>query len=80
MVQGRQNDIVGSSQLLPEGRVKKKLHFAAKTRVAPVNFGCRASVTRKATPREQHLYHLIRLCLAIFIALVRLARCYKMKL
>lgn len=52
----------------------------AKTRVAPGNLRCSASVTWKATPREQHLYHLIRLHLVVFIALARLAHCYKMKL
>lgn len=58
---------------------RKKCIFAAKTLVAPVNFRRGASVSPgKRLPVNSALYHLINV--VVFIALARLAHCYKMKL
>lgn len=75
---GEKNDMVCSSQLFPEER-EGKVYLWAKTLVAPVNFRRGASVSPgERLPVNSALYHLINF--VVFIALARLAHCYKMKL
>ena len=75
--------LIHSSQpfFFPWRKIERKTkYFAAETWVVPGNFRRSAGVTWKATPGEQHFPHLIRLHQVVFIALVRLAHCYTMKL
>lgn len=78
---GEKNDTVCSSQLFPEERKGKKIFFSAKTWVTPVNFRHTVQVSALESDSQgaalftKHLINLV-----VFIALARLAHCYKMKL